>query len=199
MWTFVCFWDNLLCIWHLSTIPCERELSVILMGPINWHQALCVCFRCGCSEYGYKTHADNKLSWWWSTCHLSVTAIEMIIKIKQMFILAFGRVAEAGAVKALPPSRKGWGAAAHLHWKGTRIQNGRLQHGVNKIIYKLSFSNYLKITNYLKTIYPNYLWVVLRHILGTPETNITSCKKHNRSSLKSCHWWCWTVLSCIEL
>jgi len=39
----------------------------------------------------------------------------MMIKIKQMFILGFGRVAEAGAVKALPPSRKGWGAAAHLH------------------------------------------------------------------------------------
>ncbi len=96
-------------------------------------------------NYGFKTHDFN--------------AIDVIIKIKQMFFLAeiWDTICNGTALFW----KRGLGVAAHLHLKRRAqkqsVSNGHFQ---NNII--------------------NDLWSILswnfRHILGTPETCITSCK-----------------------
>ncbi len=119
--------------------------------------------RCLLSEIPY----IRSLNWnGFKTQDLCV--IEMIIKTKQMF---FDRVIWSKRCKGTALFwKRGRGAAAHLHLK-IHVRKQPISASTQNRHYKWSVG-YFELT-------------IHQHILGTPETYITSCRKgHNRCPFK---------------
>ncbi len=88
-------------------------------------------------------------------------------------VCAQSRLSKLGTVKASLFWKRGQGAAAYLHLK----RHARKQH-VSASTQNRYFQNDIKSVGYFEL-------KLHRHIMGTPETYITSCKKmHNSCSLR---------------